>query len=101
MTIDGHYELTLDTPLRPQDGTLDLETDGHALSGTISNARGRSAFAGGCVQGGTLGFTTKVPTPLGMLRATISARVQGDRIEGDATLPPGRAHLTGRRSTGV
>lgn len=97
MKIDGNYILTLNTPVGTQGGSLTLETDGTSLSGTLANARGSSDLAGGTISGGVVEFDTKIPTPLGRLKAHVTGEVDGDHFSGDAKLPLGTAHIEGDR----
>jgi hypothetical protein len=97
MKIDGNYNLTLDTPVGTQDGSLTLKADGSSLSGTLTNARGSSTFAGGTITGGAVEFDTKIPTPLGRLKAHVTGTVDGDHFSGEAKLPLGSARIEGDR----
>lgn len=98
MTIDGHYNLTLDTPVGRQDGELTLKTEGAALSGALANAGGTTEFSGGTVNGDEVAFDTRIPTPIGRLKAHVTGRLSGDRFTGDAKLPLGSAHIEGVRA---
>jgi len=97
MNIDGQYELTLETPMGKQEGTMKLKTSGSALRGTLANAKGTTEFSGGRVDGDEVAFDTKIPTPIGRLKAHVTGRVTGDRFSGDAKLPLGSAHIEGTR----
>ncbi|MGD2128854.1 MAG: hypothetical protein PVJ33_06895 [Lysobacterales bacterium] len=98
MNIDGTYKLTLDTPLGNQDGTLTLKTKGAELSGTLVNERGTTEFSGGTVSGETVQFKTKIPTPIGRLKAHVTGRLTADHFTGNAKLPLGSAHIEGVRA---
>ena len=89
---------TLDTPLGNQEGTLTLKADGAALSGTLSNNRGTSEFSDGTVSGDTVEFDTRIPTPIGRLKAHVTGRLTAERSTGDAKLPLGSAHIEGVRT---
>lgn len=105
MLVDGHYELFLHTPLGEQKGTMVLESDGDVLSGTLTNPHGASEFSGGTVDGERVEFDTRIPTPIGRLKAHVTGKVEGQRFTGDAKLPLGTARLEGdkvaRFRTGV
>lgn len=98
MKIDGHYKLTLDTPLGKQDGELTLKTQGAALSGTLANSGGSAEFSGGTVEGDEVAFDTRIPTPIGRLKAHVTGSVSGDRFSGKAKLPLGSARIEGIRT---
>jgi hypothetical protein len=98
MNIDGNYKLTLDTPVGAQEGTMTLKAEGASLSGTLVNARGKTEFSGGTVHGDEVVFDTRIPTPIGRLKAHVVGKVEGDHFSGDAKLPLGSAHIEGDRS---
>lgn len=97
MNIDGDYKLTLKTPVGVQEGSMTLKTDGASLSGTLANDRGTSEFSGGTASGGTVEFETRIPTPIGRMKAHVTGSISGDRFNGDAKLPLGSAHIVGVR----
>lgn len=97
MNVSGKYKLTLKTPVGSQQGSLTLQADGETLNGSLTNALGGSEFKGGSVKGNTVEFDTKVPTPLGRLKAHVTGKVDGDHFSGDAKLPLGTAHIEGKR----
>jgi hypothetical protein len=97
MNIDGHYQLTLDTPMGKQDGTMTLKTDGTSLSGALANAKGSTEFSGGTVDGDEVAFDTRIPTPIGRLKAHVTGRVEDDHFTGDAKLPLGSVQIDGTR----
>ena len=97
MTIDGTYKLTLKTPVGEQEGKLSFRSDGNALSGSIENAMGEVAFDGGTVDGNAVTFDTRIPTPIGKLKAHVTGTVAGDHFSGMAKLPLGAAEIEGER----
>ncbi|MGD2046167.1 MAG: hypothetical protein PVJ80_09690 [Gemmatimonadota bacterium] len=97
MAIDGHYTLTLDTPLGEQSGELTLKTEGAGLSGSLANSAGTSEFSGGTIDRDEVAFDTRIPTPIGRLKAHVTGKVSGDHFTGDAKLPLGSAHMEGVR----
>jgi hypothetical protein len=97
MSVAGTYEVRVTTPVGQQKGTLTLAVEGDSLSGTLTNPRGSSDFAGGEVQGDEVHFTTKIRTPMGRLKGEITGRVNGDKFTGVAKLPLGSARIEGER----
>ncbi|MDR3514497.1 MAG: hypothetical protein P4M00_01675 [Azospirillaceae bacterium] len=97
MSVAGRYQITVKTPLGPQEATLTLVVDGAALSGTIENVKGRSDFSGGTVAGAEIRFSARISTPIGRVHAEIAGRVDGDRFVGAAKLPLGKAEIAGVR----
>lgn len=98
MSIDGTYRLAIKTPLGMQPGTLVLKADGETLSGMIRNVKGEVAFDGGTARGGEISFDTRIPTPIGNLKAHVTGTVTGDHISGVAKLPLGSAEIEGDRT---
>lgn len=98
MPIDGHYNLTLETPVGAQQGKMTLHTQGETLSGTLENDRGRVEFEGGTVSSeNAVAFATRIPTPIGKLKAHVTGKVEGDHFHGTAKLPLGSAKIDGYR----
>lgn len=97
MNLNGTYKLILKTPMGAQEGKMTLKAEGAALSGTLENDLGSTAFTGGTIDGNEVAFDTRVPTPIGPLKAHVTGAVDGDRFTGDAKLPLGSAHIEGER----
>jgi hypothetical protein len=97
MNIDGLFQLTLDTPMGKQDGTMTLRTTGDDLSGTLENSAGSTEFSGGTVEENRVEFDTRIPTPIGRLKAHVTGKVVDDHFTGDAKLPLGSVHIDGTR----
>ncbi|MEC3861407.1 hypothetical protein VK792_08940 [Mesobacterium sp. TK19101] len=97
MRIDGQYKLSLKTPVGEQQGMMSLKTDGTTLSGNLQNTKGEVAFSGGSVQGNQIAFDTRIPTPIGKLKAHVTGQVSGTHFSGLAKLPLGSAQIEGDR----
>ena len=98
MTIAGTYNVTVKTPVGPQEGTLSLNVDGNSLSGKLENPSGSSEFTDGVVNDQHVQFTVKIKTPLGRLKALVTGTIEGDRFTGTAKLPLGTAIIEGSRA---
>ena len=97
MSVDGTYQITVKTPLGPQDALLTLRAEGMALSGFIENAKGRSDFSGGTVDGVEFRFSARIGTPIGRVHADIQGKVDGDQLRATAKLPLGTTDIQGSR----
>ncbi|MFG1403810.1 MULTISPECIES: hypothetical protein [unclassified Xanthobacter] len=97
MPVDGIYQITVKTPLGPQDAQMTLRAEGTDLSGFIENAKGRSEFSGGTVDGAEFRFSARIGTPIGRVHADIQGRVDGDQLSATAKLPLGTADIQGAR----
>jgi hypothetical protein len=99
MSIDGAYQLTLDTPNGQLPASLDLVTNGSSLSGKMSVMNRVVEFEGGTVQGSDLSWSLEVTDPTPMT-VRCAAAVDGDSITGRAEVGPfGAASFTGHRVT--
>lgn len=98
MTVDGRYEVQVNTPIGPQHGSLDLVTEGTEVSGVLGTDKGSSEFSGGILTGDAVEFTAKIKTPMGRMKAHVTGTVEGDTFTGTAKLPLGVAHITGTRA---
>jgi hypothetical protein len=98
MSIDGTYELTLDTPNGQLPASLELVTNGTSLSGKMSVMMRVVEFDDGTVDGSALSWSLKVTDPTPMT-VRCSATVEADSITGQAEMGPfGTAPFTGRRA---
>lgn len=97
MAIAGTYDVTVQTPLGLQVGSLLLRVADGTLSGTLESPKGESEFAGGTVMGNEIQFTARIHTPVGRIKARITGTVDGDKFIGEAKLPLGTAQIEGER----
>lgn len=97
MSVSGTYEITVQTPLGKQTGSLTLTVEESSLTGTLVNSNGSFDLTDGRVHGNEVQFTTKIKTPMGKLKAQISGKVEGDTFKGTANLPLGSAEIEGIR----
>lgn len=97
MNIDGTYSLSIKTPVGEQEGTLVLKVDGETLRGSIKNVKGEVAFDSGTAKEGSVSFHTRIPTPIGKLKAHVTGTIEGQHFSGAAKLPLGTAEIEGDR----
>lgn len=100
MPTTGSYDLTVDTPFGAQHGRLDLDLTADRLTGQLSTSSGTSELDDGSVDGDTFTFTTRIRTPMGRMKATVTGGVEGDTLTASARLPLGRAAIHGTRVAG-
>lgn len=93
MSIDGRYEVELQTTLGPQHIGLTLETKGDSLSGSMDGHFGEQSFRGGTVKGNELAWSVALQTPMGEMQLAVKATVSGDSIEGQVQLGSFRPSL--------
>jgi hypothetical protein len=79
------------------EGTLELNQDGSAVTGSLS-VEGQTLDLEGTITGGELELTGSIPD---MGTVTLTATIEGDQMSGSLVLGPmGSADLTGTRSPG-
>ncbi len=99
MSVDGTWELTLDTPMGAQKATLTLTSDGDSLSGKLTGGPGGELeIEDGKVDGNDLSYKFKITSPMA-IEVEVTATVDGDSISGSAKLGAfGNAKITGNRA---
>jgi hypothetical protein len=98
MSADGTWEITMETPMGAQAGTLELKTSGNALTGAMKSAMGEIDLTDGTVDGDNLTWKASMAQPMPMT-LEFTAKVAGDEISGDVSLGTfGNAKFSGKRS---
>ena len=98
MSADGTWNVTLNTPMGAQAGTLELATDGNTLTGTMSGPQGSMELENGTADGGSLSWTVNMTQPM-PITIEATATVDGDEISGEAKLGAfGTATFSGSRA---
>jgi hypothetical protein len=98
MAVDGTYEISIQTPMGNQTGTLTLKTNGTDLTGTSEVMGAESPLQNGKVDGDAFDFMVEASTPMGAIELTIKGKVDGDELTGEATSPFGPAPMSGKRT---
>lgn len=95
---DGErWQLTLKTPMGPQEMNLVIAREGARFSGRIESRMGSLAVDGGRIDGDKLSWGMTVEKPMPM-KVEFEAELHGAILTGHATLGPmGKAELSGRR----
>jgi hypothetical protein len=91
------WQLTMQTPMGPQEMTLHLVRESNTLSGKIESPMGAEVIKNGEIKGDTLTWTMDVKKPM-PIKLKFEAQVTGDSMSGHAKLGVfGKAKLEGRR----
>jgi len=99
MSVEGQWNVTMDTPLGKQQFTLSFKQAGGAWSGTMVGGRtGTSELTAIKVDGGAVSFETNVNSPMGSLKLTMIGNVTGDALSGVCKTSFGDANFTGVRA---
>jgi hypothetical protein len=89
MALDGTWEITTKTPMGDQKATLDLKTDGGALTGVHTAMGASNEIYDATVDGQNVAWKVDVQKPFSMT-VECAGTVDGDSITGEArpgTLP--------------
>ena len=98
MSVDGAWNVTVNSPMGSQDAVLTLVTDGDRLSGKFDGPQGIQEFEGGSANGNSLSWKLKVTQPMAM-DLDFTAEVEGDSISGNVKLGAfGDAPFSGMRA---
>jgi hypothetical protein len=97
MSVDGTWNVKMETPMGTRAATLTLKADGASLSGTMGGPEGSTSIYDGTANGNSVGWKTDITSPM-PLTLEFSATVEGDSISGSVKLGMfGNAPLSGTR----
>lgn len=98
MSVDGTWNITMQTPLGARDAKLTLSTAGGTLTGTMSGDAGATEIADGAVDGNKASWKADITDPMA-LTLEFSATIDGDTLSGSVKLGMfGNAPLSGTRA---
>ena len=99
MSANGIWNITINTPMGAQNGTLELNVDGSDLSGKMSSPQGEMPIENGAIDGDSLSWKAAITAPMPMT-LEFSATVDGDAITGTVKLGAfGEAEFSGTRAS--
>jgi hypothetical protein len=81
MAADGKWEIVINSPMGAVKATLDLKTDGAALTGTQTAQQGSGPLENGKADGDSLSWSAKVSSPMPMT-LDFNGVVAGDTLSG-------------------
>ena len=81
MSIDGKWDVTVNSPMGTQKSVLTLKTEGSKLTGTNAGQTGTLEVKDGRVEGNKLFWTMDMKSPFA-IKLEVEATVSGDTIEG-------------------
>ena len=81
MSVDGKWEIVINSPMGAQKATLDLATNGTALTGPQQAAQGSGPLEIGQVDGNALSWSAKISSPM-PLTLDFTGTVEGDKLSG-------------------
>ena len=96
-TIDGTWNITVQSPIGEQHSVLVLKTDGGAVSGTMSGSGQEGPIENATASGDSVSWNADITSPM-PLTLEFSGKVDGDAMSGDVKLGMmGSAPFTGKR----
>jgi hypothetical protein len=98
MSVDGTWNVKMETPMGTRAAALTLQADGSTLTGTMGGDGGTTAIYDGTIDGDRLTWKTNIVQPMA-LTLEFSATVDGDVMAGMVKLGMfGNAPLSGVRA---
>ena len=83
MSVDGTWNITIQTPMGPREASLLLQANGEQLSGTFGNQRGSNEIFDAAAHGDDLSFSTDFEGAMGKMKLDFKGSVSGDAMSGD------------------
>lgn len=100
MSIDGTWKCTMSTPMGSQNLTMNLQSAGGSLTGTVVGPQGTQEISEGTVDGDNASWKLEVSGPMGEMTLEAKASVDGDAIKGEVKLGTfGTATFEGTRES--
>ena len=81
-TIDGVWNVTMNSPRGTQQAKLELTARGSSFAGVWEGPRGRREFDGGRFEQGNLEWEIEISGPMGTMTLSFRATLEGDRMSG-------------------
>src|ERR1700753_4234847 len=98
MSVDGTWNVTVNSPMGAQPSTLNLKQDGAALTGTQSAQGTTQDIANGKVDGDTVTWSNSITTPFPMT-LEFTGKLAGDTLNGSVKAGSfGSFPFTGKRA---
>jgi hypothetical protein len=97
MSAAGKWNVTMDTPIGRQKFVWDLQQSGDAWRGTMDGQAGRSELNNIRVDGDSVGFETRVNSPMGAINLAFDGSISDDQISGTCKTVFGDTQFTGAR----
>jgi hypothetical protein len=94
--VQGKWNISIKTPMGDKSGVLELKVSGNTLTGSLSDAEHHVVINDGRVDGNILSWKAKITKPM-RLSFKFTAKVEQDRISGDARHLLGTATFSGTR----
>lgn len=98
MSIDGTWNVTVNSPMGAQPSTLTVTAEGGALTGTQSAQGNTQPIANGKIDGDTVTWSNSITTPFPMT-LEFTGKLDGDTLNGSVKAGSfGSFPFTGKRA---
>ena len=97
-SVAGSWAVSIDIPGSPLTGTLTLNQQGTALTGSLQTQLGPAAIKSGKVNGDEFTFTAAVEFGGANIDITANGKVSGSQVNGTIDSPQGSVSFSGRRN---
>ncbi|TCZ80837.1 hypothetical protein E0485_00645 [Paenibacillus albiflavus] len=96
--MDGTYNITMQTPMGMEKGTITFTQEGNALSGSLNIFRGSNVFSGGKVEGNEFEFSGEIKKLIAKIPYTAKGTIYGDNLTAVADTKYGKLAIKGSRA---
>ena len=96
--MEGNYNITMRTPLGPQNGRIGLRVANGKLNGFLNILGGENPFTGGKVNGNSFEFSGAIKAAGSKFNYTVKGTVNGSVLKAEATTQFGVLQIMGNRA---
>ncbi len=83
MSVDGTYNIEIDSPMGKQESKLTFKTTGNKLSGTMESPFGTTNFSDGTVKDDGVSWSMEISSPVGNMKLDCKGKVTASDISGE------------------
>jgi len=96
--MNGTYNITMQTPMGMEKGTITFTQDGDSLSGSLNILRGSNAFSGGKIEGNEFIFSGEIKKLITKIPYSAKGTLEGDHLTAVADTKYGKLAIEGNRA---
>jgi hypothetical protein len=96
--MNGTYNITMQTPVGMEKGTITFSQDGDVLSGSMNILRSSNVFSDGKVEGNTFEFSGEIKKLITKIPFTAKGMIDGDLLTAVADTKYGNLTIKGNRA---
>jgi hypothetical protein len=82
MSLDGTYQIEVDTPMGKMEEKFIFKTEGSVLTGKVESQMGSYDFTGK-IDGDQFSWDSEIESPMGKMQLTFTGTVTGNEITGE------------------